>query len=175
MRYRRKITYAQSSQLDTNGFTHEVGDDQRKQQIRIDANYHLSKNIRLRCRLERLFLDTRISGAHENGVVTYQDLRIQPSDRVWFAIRVAYFKSDSFESGITDYENDLPGVVTLPVLYGTGVRWYFLIRYKLAGLLELSAKYSDLMRDDVKRIGTALDELPSNHDNRLSVQLDLRW
>ena len=90
-------------------------------------------------------------------------------------MRVVYFKTDSYESGIAEYENDMPGVLSLPVLYGTGIRWYCVITYQLAGLLNLSAKYSDMIRDDVRRVGTGLDELPTNHDNRIGVQMDLRW
>ena len=102
----------------------------------------------------------------------YQDVNLRSSEKLWLDFRIIFFQTDSYDSRLYEYENDLRGVLSLPALYGRGVRWYALVRYELADRLELSAKYSDLIRDDVKRIGTGLDELPTNHDNRIGVQID---
>jgi hypothetical protein len=86
--------------------------------------------------------------------------------------RISYFKNDSYNSGVGEFENDLPGVLTIPVFYGEGVKLYSLITYKVWNTLRLSIKYSNLIREDVKKIGSGPDELPSNYDNKVDVQVD---
>jgi hypothetical protein len=87
--------------------------------------------------------------------------------------RIIVFRSDSYFSGIFEYERDLDGVLTQPILYGSGVRWFLLFKYELINHIKISMKYSDYIRDDVKQIGTGLDQLLGNHDNRVSAQMDI--
>jgi DNA-binding PadR family transcriptional regulator len=110
----------------------------------------------------------------EKGSIYYSDLVFLPTKELWLNLRVAFFRTDSYSSGIYEYERDLDGVLTQPVLYGKGVRWYLIIKYTFLEHLNLSAKFSDHIRDDVKKIGSGYDQLPTNHDDRISLQLDWR-
>jgi hypothetical protein len=47
------------------------------------------------------------------------------------------------------------------------------VEYQVNENIRLSAKYSDMLRDDVKHMGSGVDELPTNHDDRVSVQADI--
>ena len=144
----------------------------RKQQVRINLDYRLSKKIKLRGRFERVMLDAKLSSWSEKGWLFYQDVVFEPSKRWWWNFRLTFFKTDSYDSRVSEYENDLTGVLTIPALYGSGVRWYLLGKLKLSNRFKFSGKYSDYIRDDVKHLGSGLDELPTNHDNRIGVQID---
>ena len=69
---------------------------------------------------------------------------------------------------------DLEGVLALPLVYGAGIRWYALLRYSPFRTVELSVKYSSLIRDDVRTLGSGPDQLPTNRDDRFGIQLDFR-
>ena len=88
--------------------------------------------------------------------------------------RVVFFSTDSYETRLSEFENDLNGATSLPALSGRGIRWYVLAKYRPGISWDLSAKYSRLMRDDLRHLGTGPDELPANTDDRVGVQLDFR-
>ncbi len=169
VRYQRKQTEEPGDATSINV------DVQRIQRIRLQIDYRFSNDLQLRGRAERVFLNWRRSLQSEQGLMIYQDVSSQSSKRLWWSVRVMFFQTDSYSTRIYAYERDLDGVLTLPALYGTGIRWYGLLRYTLSDKIELSAKYSDIIRDDVKHIGSGLDELPTNHDNRVGVQVDVRF
>jgi hypothetical protein len=172
IRYQRKISEERFSLTNQNGFQNNVNDLQRTQHIRCNIDYRLNPYVKLRSRIERIYFNANLSQRNEKGMIGFQDFSIKQTERLWWNVRFIFFQTESFDSRIYEYENDLEGVFSLPGLYGRGVRWYVLARYKLAGRLELSLKYADLIRDDVKRLGTGLDELPTNHDNRFGLQID---
>ena len=174
-RYQNKLTEVGETMENPFGFQMRVNDSHRRQLVRLNLDYQLNKHTRLRGRIERVFFTTSVSNRSEKGLMFYQDVLLNTITKVWLNFRVAFFETDSYDARIYEYENDLQGVLSLPALYGRGVRWYVLARYKLTNDLELSAKYSDLLRDDLKRLGSGLEQLPSNHDNRIGVQLDFRF
>lgn len=165
VRYRRAIS--EVSQL--------VLDYQQTQHARLEVEYHLYGGAQFRSRFERIFIDNKYSLFAEKGFAMYQDVVFKLQDRLWSNFRLAFFSTDSYYTRIIFFERDLEGAMALPVLYGSGIRWYMVLRYHLNARLELSAKYSDIIRDDVKHLGTGLDELPTSHDNRVGVQVDVTY
>lgn len=174
VRFRRKVTDQRETILEKTT-TKKIDDQLTKHGIRFHVDYQVSKNVKLRGRIEFVDLTTRYTRQHESGFLVYQDVRLQKSERWSFNFRVVFFRTDSFDAGIAEYENDLPGVLSVPILYGKGTKWYVVARYSMFETLDISLKYSDLIRDDVKRIGSGLDELPTNRDNRIGAQVDFRF
>ena len=172
LRYQHKISEEKTIVQNKSGFSNSVHEELSVRHIRLHLGYRLNNSVNINSRIEDVNVHWNISDKHEKGLVVYQDISIKPSEQYSWNARFTFFQTDSYESRIYEYENDLEGVSSLPGLYGHGVRWYILFHYKLGGSLELSAKYSDLIRDDVKRLGSGLDELPVNHDNRFSFQID---
>ncbi|MBI4810679.1 MAG: hypothetical protein HY800_04420 [Ignavibacteriales bacterium] len=172
-RYHKKSTTQSYIIYDEFGFTRRVEGMKSKQNYRMNIDYRISSQVIVRGRYEMTFLK-REYGENEKGSITYQDLVYSPIKQLWLNLRIAFFKTDSYDSGIYEYERDLEGVLSQPILYGRGVRWYLIVKYELLEGCELSAKYSDHIRDDVKRIGTGLDQLLTNHDDRISFQMDLK-
>ncbi len=150
----------------------EDGAIRTKQSIRVNGDYKLSRNVKLRGRVE--FVDVDKNNLKEKGLLAYGDVGVNATRNLSFNFRLVFFKTDSFDAGVAEYENDLPGVLSVPILYGEGVRWYMFVKYEVINALQLTMKYSDIIREDVKRIGSGLDELPSNHDNRIGLQIDYR-
>ena len=173
VRYQRKISEEKTSARNEYGFSNAVHDNVSAQHVRLHLEYRLNSSVNIRSRIEHVDVHWNRSGKKEKGLAVYQDMKIKQTEKLWWNTRVTFFQTDSYDSRMYEYENDLEGVSSLPGLYGRGVRWYILLHYKFAESFELSAKYADLIRDDVKHLGSGLDELPVNHDNRFSFQIDL--
>ena len=103
----------------------------------------------------------------------FQDIRFSPSTSLNIYGRIIFFKTDSFNSAIYEYENNLTGVLTNIPLFGEGIRWYMIVRYKLFKFMTLSFKYSETYKPGEESIGTGLNEIPLNLSNILGIQLDL--
>lgn len=173
-RYRRKVISESGSMVDQTGRTVVFDEEKVLESFRLTLDYRLDSDAKLRTRVEYvdLHFHPAIAAGREHGMLIYQDVVVRASAHLTLDVRLAIFRTDSFESGVAEYERDLLGVLTIPVLYGRGVRWYLLANYSMFESLQLSLKYVELIRDDVKTIGSGLDELPGNRDNRISLQLD---
>lgn len=154
---------------------HRIDETVRKRNLRLSTEYRLSASTTLRSRAEFVFREEMERSVRQDGVAVIQDLSTQILPIVRLDCRMVVFRTDSYDSGIAAFERDLSGVVSIPTLYGQGVKWYLLITIKPFRDLTISAKYSELIRDDVEYIGSGLDEIGTNRDNRLGVQVDFVW
>jgi hypothetical protein len=172
LRYKRKSSDVSQKISDIANREIEIIDSEIKQNYRMNIDYRFSSAVKLRFRAEYVNLATQLTRKKETGILLYQNVDLKTNDRFDLEFRISYFKTDSYNSGVGEYENDLPGVLTIPIIYGEGVKWYALINYNICNSLRLSIKYSYLIREDVKKIGGGLDGLPSNYDNRIGLQFD---
>ncbi len=148
--------------------------DQVRNKFRSELVYNLSKSIRLKTRAEFVWLEIE-NLKNETGFLTFQDIRYSISDKFRFYGRVVFFKTDSFDSRIYEFENDLTGVITNPALFGEGMRWYFVINYSVLPNLKLSLKYAELIKPDEGTLSSGNNEINGNLDNRISLQLDFEY
>jgi hypothetical protein len=66
----------------------------------------------------------------------------------------------------------LEGTYSITGLSGQGIRWYFLVKYKLFDMLKLSFKYSELYKPEEKTLGSGYSEMIGNFDNQISLQIE---
>ena len=79
----------------------------------------------------------------EKGYLFYEDIKYIFNDLLLFNSRICFFNTDSYNSRIYMYENDLRGVFTNLPFYDEGFKWYMLVVYKPFKWLNLSLKYSN--------------------------------
>ena len=121
-------------------------------------------------------LSLQLPGRHERGLLLYQD--IQYSTRWGFSIeaRLVFFDTESYDSRVYEYENDLRGAFANPALYGKGRRWYLLVRSPpLLEVVTFSCKYSATQKDGVGTLSSGDSEIVGDLDDRFGIQLDMRW
>ncbi len=145
---------------------------QKKHSFRTEVNYKASSYLQIKTRLEYTNLPKNLFSQFEDGLLIFQDVRYSPLKLLTLQTRIILFRSDSYNSRIYEYENDLPGVMTNPPLYGEGMRWYFIVNYKSNFGLIISLKYSELYKPNEKILGTSFSIIDGNLDNRLSLQID---
>lgn len=149
--------------------------DRSQQKFRLTATYQANKQLRLRGRIEKTLVDYKLLNRSEHGLLFYQELHYAWFPNLIAEARLIFFDTDSYDSRLYEYENDLRGIFSNPALSGKGRRWYMLVRWKVADILNLSAKYSETQYDDRNIIGSGLTEIQGDVDNRISVQLDVKF
>lgn len=146
--------------------------DQNKHNLRLDFLYQLTKSVRIRSRIEYLILYYQGLESTETGILAFQDVRYRPSDLLTFYGRIVFFDTDSYNSRVYQFENDVVGVMSNLPLYGEGFRLYLLAQVALPYNFKLSVKYAETFKPDVKSFSSGLMEIEGNVDNRLTLQLD---
>jgi hypothetical protein len=145
---------------------------------RTQANYRASLEwipfsfIRWKARFERVSVEYHPSGTAETGLLVYQDVRVSLKKRLSIDGRVIVFDTDSYDSRIYEYENELPGTFANPALFGKGIRMYILMKYSL-GTLEFFFKYSTTLKPGMNSIGSGLNEIRGDTDDQLGFQVDV--
>ena len=144
-----------------------------KRAIRGEIIYSISNRIRLRGRFEYASFNISATNQNENGYLIYQELRYSPTNNFNLYGRIIFFQTDSFNSAIYEYENNLTGVLTNIPLFNQGVRWYVLVRYRPIKIFTLSFKYSETYKPGERTIGSGDNMILGNLDNLFSFQLDV--
>jgi hypothetical protein len=147
----------------------------RNDNLRAELLYKLSKSIQMRSRIEFVKIYPTSISESENGLLIFQDVRYAPSSSINLSGRIVFFQTNSYDSRVYEFENDLVGVMTNPPLYGDGIRWYLTAIYNTLFGLSVSMKYSELIKPNEKTLGSGDTLINSNVDNRLSFQLDFKF
>lgn len=146
-----------------------------REKFRFEAGIRVDNRIQLRSRFEYVSVRKDPARCVGNGVMLLQQCQLSFHERFRLQLRVVVFRTDSYESGFGVVDLDLPGAMALPVMYGSGVRWTVVMKSQLTSGMSLAVKYSEHVRDDVRKPGTGMDQLPSNRDCRFGFQLDVRY
>ncbi len=153
----------------------EITLNQSRTNFRINYDYYVTKNVRMRSRLEYVFFDQTKINNHEKGYLIFQDIRYDPLENLRFYGRIVLFDTESYNSRVYQFENDVRGILYNPALFGQGTRWYLIIEYDFLNYFKVSAKYSELYKPDEFLIGSGLNEISGNLDNRFTLQLDINF
>ncbi|MEW6653586.1 MAG: helix-hairpin-helix domain-containing protein [Bacteroidota bacterium] len=144
----------------------------RKQNLRGEFVYKPLKNLQLQSRIEYVTATPTVPLTRDNGYLIFQDVKYSFRDYFSFSTRFIFFNTDSYNSRIYEFENDLTGVMTNTGLFGEGMRWYIVVKYNTPYGFSFSAKYSELYKPNVKFLGSGSSFIPGSLDNRLSIQMD---
>jgi hypothetical protein len=150
--------------------------DERRESLRVQGEFVASRALRLRTRIEMSRYRTAGEEA-QRGMMLFHDVRWQPRRHVLLDARITYFDTDSFDSRLYQYENDLLGVLTNTLLSGRGVRTYVLVGLRPEGLLaglDVRLKLSATHYRDRDTIGSGLDQIDGNRVRDLGLQIRYR-
>ncbi len=128
--------------------------------------------MRLKTQLEYISFHVKDINEKETGYSIYQDARLDVTDNLRGYARISLFRTDSYNSRLYTFENDLPGSLTNPALFWKGIRWYVLINYSPFTTFKISLKYSELFKPDESSLGSGYTEIPGSLDNKISLQID---
>ncbi len=108
-----------------------------------------------------------------SGWMLCQQLSLELGRGSRVTARYLFHDTPCYETRIYLYENDLPGTLSLPALYGRGCRAFVLLHLKLTRALAFSIKWS-WRPGDSGGSGTGQRRRPGPDEQSLGMQMDWR-
>jgi hypothetical protein len=146
-----------------------------QQNYRLSLNHQLSSAINLTNKVEWTLINYEEKSKGGRGFLMSQSVKLMVVRSLIITGRITMHETDSYDSRIYDYEDDLPGTFSNSVLYGKGLRWFLLIRHHISSKIDYSAKYSESIKDGTKSFGTGNDEVIGDKQGNFSVQIEVRF
>jgi len=142
-----------------------------KKQYRFHLSAKLNEKWEIRNRLE---LSEYKKSKNENGYLLYQDLIYHHSQLPFTtSIRYALFDTDSFNTRIYAYENDILYAFSIPAYFNKGSRFYLNFRYKFNRSASLYIRYARTQYTNTKNIGSGNSEISGDTKSEIKLQLKL--
>lgn len=147
-------------------------DDNMRSSLRYQIDYKLTKAVRLRSRAEFSWFQAG-DNPREKGYAVMQDIIVKPlGSPLSFNARFALFDTDSYNTRIYAYENDVLFVFAIPPYYYRGSRYYFTLRYRLFKNVDVWLRYAQTYWSNQNEIGSG-NELINGH-TRSEIKAMLR-
>lgn len=108
--------------------------------------------------------------ASSSGWAVIQDVEARHR-RMQFRMRVACFGTDSYDSRIYAYENDVLYAVSFPAYYGRGIRWYGIVKMPLGGKADVWFRIARTRVYDRDTLGSGDELIDGNTKTDVRIQL----
>jgi len=142
------------------------------QKMRFHIQYKPSENLSLKTRFEHALYN---GIEKENGFMIFQDIQYSAKKiPLNLSTRVAWFSTDSYNSRIYAYENDLLYTFSIPAYFGKGFRTYLNLKYGISKKLDLCIKIANTSWNDRKIISSGNNKITGNNKTELKFQLRLK-
>jgi hypothetical protein len=143
--------------------------------LRVHGNWALSRRISMQNRVEIVWVRSD-QYSSDRGLMLYQDVAFQP-ERIpmTFYFRLAWFDTDSYDSRIYAYEQDLSSGFSFSPLYSRGYRTYFMVRYEISHSLSCRLRLSQSNYLDKSFVGSGLDKINSSMRTEIKLQLSAKF
>jgi hypothetical protein len=174
-RYKRKDSPSAIDENDLYGRLIQQTVPRIQQNYRLTGEFISSPSIRLSSRFEWVAVHYNGIQNAEKGVLMSQTVKWNLFQPLTMQTRLAVFETDSYDSAIYEFEDEVPGAYSNPALYGRGMRWYCIVRYQLFSKIYIAAKYAQTVKDGVTSIGTGNDETSGDTQSVVSMQVEVRF
>ena len=104
------------------------------------------------------------------GFAFIQDIETKIK-RVQLKTRIAYFNTNTYDSRIYAYENDVLYAVSFPAYNGTGFRYYVISKFPITRNLDAWVRFSQTNVSSSETLSSGNDELQFNRKSDLKIQL----
>lgn len=148
----------------------------RKQtNYRYNISYSVSPSFKLKNRVEVINVNHEGS-PFETGYLIYQDVVYQGlNSPLQFSLRYGIFQTDSYESRIYAYENDVLYAFSIPAYYNRGTRTYLTVRYKVRKGIDVWLRYGLTYYENMDVISSGLEEIQGNTKSDVKFQVRFKF
>lgn len=144
-----------------------------RHQIRTELKYPGTENISFRTRLE-VSSYQKENQKNETGLMVYQDILYKPMSSVFSGnVRLAVFNTDSYNSRIYAYENDVLYGYSFPAYANKGVRFYGNLRYRINRKMDVWIRYASFVFNE-HGIGSGLDAIAGKVKSDIRLQFRIQ-
>lgn len=148
--------------------------DITRHQFRAEFQYKWNDSWTTRSRGEQLLFHKVWSG-RQKGWMLYQDVFYKPTflSQIHSNIRIARFITDSYDTRLYAYENDVLYASSFPAYHEKGWRAYLNLRYRVSRNWDIWGRYAMTYLPSAESFGTGLNFISGN--KRSEIKLQVRW
>lgn len=143
-----------------------------QQALRFHLGYNPTRTVQLKTRMELSWYQEE-SLSQEHGIVLYQDISYRPqSIPLVITGRFAIFDTDSWNTRIYAYENDVLYFFSILAYYSQGTRAFLLIKYSIKRNLDIWFRVAQTYFANQSHLGSGLDMIdgPTRTDGRIQLR-----
>ena len=112
----------------------------------------------------------------EQGFLTYAEIIYKALRKHYSAnIRLQYFETNSYNSRMYAYENDVLYSFSIPVFYDKGYRYYVNLNYDITRKWALWLRFAETIYPNKNTIGSGLDEINGHKKPEIKLQTILSF
>lgn len=141
--------------------------------VKRTAMLHIDYEIPLKCAFRTRLQYGGLKNEHSkgsNGFTIVQDVTWHLS-KLEISGRVAFFKTDDYDSRQYVYEKDMLYAFSIPAYYNTGTRHYLMLRYTVSKQLKIWLRWSQTRYSDIEKISSGLNEIQGNKRSEAKLQV----
>jgi hypothetical protein len=102
----------------------------------------------------------------------YADASYKPFGKpISLNMRLLYYETDSYDSRIYTYENDVLYSFSIPAFYGKGFRYYLNLNYDVSKKITTWFRLAQTVYSNQTIIGSGLDEIQGNKKTEVKFQV----
>lgn len=141
--------------------------------LRYHVQYDVTYYLNIKSRVEYTWLDNGVS--EQRGLLLFQDFQYR-FKRLPLKItaRIAIFDTDSFQSAIYAYENDVLYSFSIPAYFNQGTRFYLLAKYQLKKNIDFWIRYAQFNYVNQSEIGSGPERIMGNTKSDIRLQCRIR-
>lgn len=144
---------------------------QPRQNWRSQFSFKISPAFTIKSRVEMVWLSTK-NAFKEQGFLYYIDVNCKPQLRNWSGnIRLLYFETDSYNTRLYAFENDVLYSYSIPVFYNKGVKSYININSNILKKITIWCRVAQTVYAPKTVIGSGLDEINGRNKTEIKLQL----
>jgi len=171
LRYKEKTKIKQFNSTIDNNILFEP---YYKKALRYHINYKISDVVYFKNRIE--ILNYQIDDNIDKGFLFYQDIIIKPvKPKFSLYFRYSVFDTDTYDTRIYAYENDVLYAFSIPAYYNKGIRYYIMLKYKFGYKLDTWIRFSQTSYSDRNIIGSGITQINGNTKSEIKVQLRYKF
>jgi hypothetical protein len=152
-----------------------IPDNTLKQDYRFNAAYKVSKTVTLKNRVE--FIKYVIGNeTPQTGYLIYQDISFKKMKSPFsFSARYALFDSDTYDSRIYAYENDVLYSYSIPGFYYKGSRFYITTRFSVNRNFDIWLRFAQTYYNNKTVISSGLNQIDGRTRSEVKVQVRFKF
>jgi hypothetical protein len=139
---------------------------------RTQFSYNVSRQVILRSRFELLWFDPQEKDRKQQGLLTYVEAKYKLLNKpLSLNGRLQYFKTDSSDSRMYAFENDVLYSYSIPQFSGRGFRYYINANFDLNKKITAWFRWAQTIYADKTIIGSGLDEIRGSKRSDVKLQV----
>jgi DNA uptake protein ComE-like DNA-binding protein len=152
----------------------QVGESKRSY-YRVQFNYQALPWLKLQSRIEITKRQAPLKDK-ESGYLIYQGFQINPLNKNWsLSFRYSMFDTDSYDTRLYAFEQDVPYSFSVPAFSGEGSRFYLLLNSNLSRNVSLILRFSQTWYSDRNVISSGPDQIDGNQKSDIKAVLRLSF